>query len=122
MITPDAAVERNALSFNGSRNSDFSWAGMSGPSVEPAVRTPFQAIGKIVIIVASNRKPIQHHLRGPVGLVVAIGIRNKEQLRRTHQPDTRVADLDAGQHLNMIGKYLPTLSSAITIFVFEDYH
>ena len=44
----------------------------------------------------------------------------KQQLRRAHHPHAAVADLDAGEHLHVVGEHLARVEAAVAVLVFED--
>src|SRR5690606_7845927 len=104
---PDTAPQRNA--FRGWRAgcSNLAWRRGAAAAVQPAVRTPMQAIGQIVIINIRHIESVENDLRRTVGLVVEIAVREEEQSRRAHGPDSPVSNLDAGEPLHVVRKHLP---------------
>ena len=96
MVAPDAALHADALGFRSARLAQVARAGMPTATVEPAVRSPAQAVGEVVVIAFGNREAVESHFGFPVGDIVAIAIRDKQQLRRAHHPNAAAPDLDAG--------------------------
>ena len=95
---------------------------MPAAPVEPTIGTPTQAVGKIMVISPTDVETIEPDLGLPVGNKVTIRIRNEEQVRRTHQPDSPVANLYAGQHLHLVGKDLSRFRLSVPILVRQHDH
>ena len=120
MVAPHAAAHGDALLVRRARHAEQARARAAAAPVEPAVRSPAQAVREVVVVVLRDRETIEHHLRRAVRHIVAIGIRDEEQLRRAHQPDAAAPDLHAGQHLHLIGEDLARLGHAVAVLVLED--
>jgi hypothetical protein len=55
-----------------------------------------------MIVLRRQIEAIEHHFRGAVRLVVAILVRDEEQLRWRHEPHTAEPDLDARKMLHVV--------------------
>jgi hypothetical protein len=87
--------------------------------VEPAVGPPFQAI-RDGMSRLFNVETVEHDLRLAVGYVVAVFIRQKEELRWAEQPSAAHADLDAGQPFGLVVEHRALVVSAVTVGIFKD--
>ena len=120
VIAPDRSAHRDASFRRRARHADFTWTRRAAATVEPAVRTKTQPIGKGVVHVRRTGEAVEHNLGRAVRHIVTIAVGNEKQLRRTHQPHAPVSDLDAGEHLHFVGKNFARVESAGAILVFKD--
>ncbi len=74
-----------------------------------------------MVVIARRCEPIENDLRGSIRFVVTVSIRNEDQLGRSHQPDAAAADLDAGQHLQVVGEDFSFVVLPVPILVFKDH-
>src|SRR6185312_6075563 len=95
MITPDAAVNGDALLLCGSRPADVRVGHDAIAAVEPAIRPPNQIVEDVML--GLQIPAVKHHLRRTGGFVLARTDRNEEQMRRSTQPDATETDGDAGK-------------------------
>ena len=65
-------------------------------------------------------KPSRTTFGCAVGDVVAVFIGDEEQLGRAHEPDAAAADLDAGEHLHLVGEDGALVGFAVVVGVLED--
>src|SRR4030095_10279936 len=61
MIAPDSTRDRNALFIRSSGRADKPRRRCSASSVEPAIWSPTQTIGKVVIVFRRHREAVEHH-------------------------------------------------------------
>ena len=120
MVAKNSTLHRLAICLGGPWFSDIAGARVAAAPIEPTVWSPAQAVGEVVVIVFGDGEAVEHDLGLPVWDVVAIGIWDEQQLRWAHQPDPAVPDLDTGEHLQVIGKYLVPIRAAIPVLVVED--
>ena len=62
MVTPHAAAQRDAFARRGARCADVAGSSSSAAPVEPAVRSPAQTIGEIMVALRWNGEPVQNDL------------------------------------------------------------
>ena len=89
------------------------------PTIQPTVRSPSQTVDDVV----PDRRivpTVEHHNRLAVRHVVAVLVRDEEQLRRVEHPDAAVAKLDARQPPTLIPKDLAFVGFAVPVGVFQD--
>ena len=122
MEAPEAALHRQTLRLGRPRHAQAGRAGMAAAAVQPAVGPPAQAVGEVVVVVLGDGEAVEHHLRRPVGPVVAVSIGQEQQLRRAEQPDPAPADFNAGEHLHVFGEHRARLRPAVPVAVLEDDH
>ena len=91
-------------------------------AIEPAVRPPAQAVGEVVVAIHGHIKPLQHHLRWAIRLVIVIAVRDEQESRWTHQPDTAQANLDTGESLEIVEKDPGLFGNAIAVVIAKDNH
>ena len=119
MKTPDRAVHRDAVLLRSPGSADPRGRGDAMASVEPAVRTPLQAVDDVV----SDRlrvETVEHHDRLTIGDEVAVGIGNEEQLRRTGHPDAAVTDRDRGEAFALVPENGAFVRLPVAVRVLED--
>ena len=85
--------------------------------VEPAVRPPGERIRQLVRVVASETG--QHDLPG-VGLAVAVGVLEEEEVGRVDDPDAPPADRDPRGYVQTFGEDGELVHSAVAVGIFED--
>src|SRR5262245_19387682 len=114
----DAAIAVNAM-IRRSGPGNVGWAGAPVAAVQPAVRTPGEAVDEVVpaLLIA---EPIEQDVRLAVRLVIAIAVAEEIEMRRRHDPDPAKANLDAGDVAQPFVEDLTRISAAIAIRVFED--
>src|SRR4030095_5591189 len=88
-------------------------------SVEPAIGAPQKTVQAFVCVLIA--KAIQESLGKPVGNIVVIAIRNKEQLWRRSNPDAATPNFQPTDEVETIGEFLASLDSPIPIAVLEDH-
>src|SRR3954470_3886650 len=79
MVSPDGAVQFDALTVGSSRTANERRCRDTVASVEPAIRPPCQTVHEVV--TGLEGKAVQMNDRRTVRAIVAIGIRNKEEFR-----------------------------------------
>ncbi len=72
------------------------------------------------MVLDGDGEPVEHDLGGTVGDVVAIAVGDEQQPRRAQQPDAAEAELDAGEHLHVVGEDRATVEPAVAVGVLED--
>ena len=75
-----------------------------------------------MMVIDDDGEPVEHDLGGTVGDVVAIAVGDEQQPRRTQQPDAAESELDAGEHLHVVGEHGATVEPAVGVGVLEDQH
>ena len=120
MVAPDRSAQRNALLRKRARHTGFTRARGAAASVEPAVRTESQAVGKGVVHIGRASEAVEHNFRRAVRHIVTIAVGNETQLRRAHRPHAPVPDLDAGQHLQLVSEHLARVEPAVAVLVFKN--
>jgi len=120
MKSPDAAFNGDALRVGRTRDTDITGAGSAAATVKPAVGSPAESIGKIVVVVPGDGEAIEDDFGLAIGDVVAIAIRNEEELRRTHCPDAAASEFDAGEHLQLVGEDLALVGFSVAVLVVEN--
>ena len=93
---------------------------MTTAAVQPTIGAPAQAIGKIVGTAIGNNKTVEHCFGRAVGNIVAIAIRNEQQLWRAHQPYATAPHFHTGEHLNLVGKNRAAFGVAVVVGVFKN--
>ena len=63
MVAPHTAAQRDAFGLWGARCADVAGSSPSAAPIEPAVGSPAQTIGKIVVALRWNCEPVQNDLR-----------------------------------------------------------
>ena len=89
-------------------------------AIKPAVRAEAQAVGESVVQLRQDAETIEHNLGRAVRHIVPIAIRNETQLGRTHHPDATAPDLDAGEHLHLVGEDLARVEVTVAVLIFKD--
>ena len=120
MIPPHAAEERHPLRIRRARHRHATGRGRAATPVEPAIWSPAQAVGEVMIILRGHREAIQHHLRRPIGNVVAVAVGDEEQLRRAQRPHATVPDLDAREPLHLFREDAAHFRATIAIAILKD--
>ena len=72
------------------------------------------------MVLDGDGEPVEHNLGGPVGHVVAVAVGDEQQPGRAEQPDAAEAQLDAGEHLHVVGEDRAPVEPAVAVGVFED--
>ena len=117
---PDAALDGDAHFFGGAGGADESGAGSAAASVEPAVGTPAEAVGEVMVVAVGDGEAIEDDLGLGVGDVVLVGIGDEEELGRAHEVDAIFCELDGGEHLEVIGEDLAGVGLAVVVGIVED--
>ena len=120
VVAPDSAFDRDAISIRSARNPHPPRTRMAATTVEPAVRPPAKAIGKIVITRQANFKSVENHFRFPVRDIIPVFVGDKEQLWRAHQPDPTTPHLNTGEHLQVVFKNRSLIGLTIPVGVFKN--
>ena len=87
------------------------------PAVEPAVGPPGQRVGQLVGVGAAEAG--RDDLAG-VGLAVAVGVAEEEDVGRVGDPDAAVADGDARGDVEALGEDREPVGLAVAVGVLED--
>src|SRR5205807_2434212 len=72
---------------------DVRGAGATVTRVEPAVRSPGEAVGEVVPALLIT-EPVEDHARLARRLVIAVAVGNEPEVWRRHDPHAAEADLD----------------------------
>ena len=82
-------------------------------AVQPPVRSPHQTVRhRMRVLQPESRQP---HLRIPVGDIVIVLIRIKQQVRRVHHPDAAVASQHRVRHVQSLEHHLVLVVHAVSI-------
>ena len=73
-----------------------------------------------MIVLGRDGEAVEHDLGRPVGDVVAVAVGQEQQPRRAQQPDAAESQLDAGEHLHLVGEDRPPVEPAVAVGVFKD--
>ncbi len=84
------------------------------PAVEPAVRAPGQGVGELVGVVAAEAG--DDDLAG-IGLAVAVGVFQEEDVRASSPPRRPVAHRDAGGDVQPFGENLERVGLTVAVRV-----
>ena len=95
MIAPHAAAHFLPLLGRRPRLADQRGRGDAVAAVEPAVRPPGQIADDVVL--GFERPAVEQNFGRAVGLVVAVGIGNEDQVRCSSEPHAAEADFDAAE-------------------------
>ena len=87
-------------------------------AVEPAVRSPDEAVERLVRIVLAPA--VEQDLGRAVGTVVAVAVGNEKKMRGRADPDAAEADFQAADQVEVVGKDLARVEPAVAVGVFED--
>src|SRR5207244_360928 len=87
-------------------------------AVEPAVRPPREAVERLVLIMVAPA--VEHHLRGAVGLAVAVLVGNEEQRGGRADPDAAEADLETTDEAQVVGEDRALVERSVAVRVLED--
>ena len=68
----------------------------------------------------ADGEAVEHDLGRAVGHVVAVAVGDEQELRRAHQPDAAEAELDAREHLDVVGEDGALVEPAVAVGVLED--
>ena len=60
VIAPDAAFQGNPRVSWAARRTDFARARTATTTIQPAIGTPSQTVGEVVVVVGRHLEPIQH--------------------------------------------------------------
>ena len=93
MVSPPAGVKLDPLLIGRARLANVGMSENAVAAIQPAVRPPNEAIQRLMAVV--HPPAIEDDFRGTIGNVIAIAIRNKEQIRRRANPDASKAFFDA---------------------------
>ena len=118
MIAPDGAVESEALRLRRAGSANGRWRRDAMASIEPAIDAPGQAVEKIM--ARFFRPTVERHLRSPVRLVVAVTIRNEQQIRRVADPDSAPADGHPGDMIAPGPKDGALVMTSVIVRVLKD--
>ena len=122
MIAPDATPHLDAGRFGTARAADVSPAGDADAAPEPAVRSPFQTVGKRMPVSGGGGESVQQHLWLPRRLIGSRFHWNEEQLRRTQHKHAASSQLQARENGSAIPEHRPPVESPVVIGVFENHH
>ena len=120
VISPHSPLQRDPLFIRGSGRPHPPRTGTATTTVQPPVGPETKAVGKVVVILLGDFKPIENDFRRPVGHRIAIAIGNEQQPRWAHQPHSTMSDFDAGQHLDPVGEHGTTVMTSVPIGIFQD--
>ena len=120
MIAPDAAVHFRALGFGRAGFANRGSARDSVSAVEPAIRSPFQAVGEIVADVFAL-ETVEHDDGIAVGHVVTVAVREKKKIRRTQRPDAAEADFEARENLRAVPEHGAFVEASVAVGVLENH-
>ena len=118
MIAPDAGAQRDALGVRRAGFADVGAGEHALVAVEPAVRTPEEAVQRLVRVLVTPA--VEQHLGRAVGFVIVVAVGNEEQLGRGADPDAAEADLDATDEIEALRENLLRFEDAVAIGVLED--
>ena len=111
-----AVLEKAALAL---RLADLRWGGKALAAVEPAIRAPVKAVQGLMAI--ADAPAGQAHLDVVhVRTIVAIAIRDKEQVGRRAEPEAIKADRDGGGEGDALGEDFLLIRDTVPIGVLED--
>ena len=74
------------------------------------------------MVLSRRGEAVEHDLGRSVGDVVAVAVGNEQELGRAHQPDAAEAELDAREHLHVLGEDGAFVEPAVAVGVVEDQH
>ena len=86
-------------------------------AVEPAVGSPGERVGQLVRVVAAEAGDDDLAL---VGLAVAVGVLQEENVGRVGDPHAAVADGDARGNVQSVGEDGELVDLAVAVGVFQD--
>ncbi len=121
MKAEDRSVEASALRRRCPWRTNRLHVRVTGPTVDPAVDAELQPVGARVHVAASRGEPVEHHFGGAVRHTIGITVRNEEDVRRRHGPDTAVADGETHQVLELVGEHAPIPKFRAAVRVVEDH-
>ena len=81
---------------------------------------PLEAVGERVIVLGGDGETVEHDLGGSVGNIIIVSIGQKQQPRRAQEPYASQTELDAGEHLHLIGEDSPAVEPAVRVVVLKD--
>ena len=116
VIAPDAGVDLLALGFGRTRLADDGVREHAVVTVEPAVRTPDEAIERLVRVMEAPA--VEQHDR-LAGLIVGV-LRDEKELRGRADPDAAVTDFDARDEIETFLEDRDLGVRAILLYVLED--
>ena len=118
VIAPEAASGGQTLFLGYARDVDPRGTRDADATVEPAIRTPLESVGESVTARCGGAETIEHDLGRTGGLVAVHG--DEEKVRRAHCIHAAEAALDAGEHLDLIGKDGALVEFAVVVTVLEN--
>ena len=113
---PDAGVDLHALFVGRTRLADDRVREHAVVAVEPAVRTPDEAVERLVRVVEAPA--IEQHDR-LARLIVGV-LRDEEEFRRRADPDAAMADLDARDEVESVLEDRDLGVTAVLLHVFQN--
>ena len=70
------------------------------------------------MVIRRDRESIEHDLGRTIGTVVAVTIRDEQQLRWAHEPDAPIPELNAAQPLDAVGEDRSLVHAAVGVIIF----
>ena len=119
VISPKSAADRDALGTGRAGNPDLARRRGATSAVQPAVWSPPETIGEGVVVICCDLETIEYDLGRAIGSVVAVSVRDKQQLRWAHEPDAAIPELHTAEPLNAVGKDRPLVHAAVGVIVFQ---
>ena len=93
MVSPPAGVKLDPLLIGRAGLANVGMRENAVAAIEPAIWPPDEAIQRLMAVV--HPPAIEDDFGGTIGNVIAIAIRNEEQIRRRANPDSSKASFDA---------------------------
>ena len=134
MVPPHAAVDLDAVALQhvlgkrlallvdatlADRFSHLRGRGISLQSVQPAIRSPVQTVDDLVAIADTPSGEADLDVRH-IGLVVAVPIRNEQQVGRRPDEHAIETDRDRGRKDDTFHEDFAAIGDAVVVGVFED--
>ena len=120
MIAPNADIHLRALRGGGAGRTDERGGEDAVASVEPAVRSPAQAVHDVVADGAGVPSVEQDFGCG-VGDVVAVFVGDEEQIRRARRPHAAEAEFDGSEAFRLVPEDGALVETPVVIHVFQDH-
>ena len=120
MIAPDAGVQANPLAGRRAGLADERLVEHAMIAVKPAVRPPCQAVRRLVRVLITPA--VEQRYRIAVRHVIAVAVRNEQQMRRGAKPHATETHLDAADEVQFFGKHRSFFKCAISIGVLKNHH
>ena len=120
VIAENAAVHPRAILSRSAGRADGRGVRDAVASVEPAIRPPAKAVHDVVAD-GLEIKPVEQHLRRAIGLVVAIFVRDENQIRRAQRIHAAIAEFDARESHALIPENRPLVEMPVIVRVLEDH-